>query len=270
MVEKVKVDCCGFPRGMKPYFSESQIVEIWQHLLLDRTALTTQGGEPIRIIYPGRINDDRGADLLDAVVATSQGVRRGDVEVHVKSSSWWAHRHHQDSSYNRLILHVVFWHDTQIDINLQNGQEVPTLALSKYTDQQANHYANFERLSNSLLMPCRNAVGRWNAGVIGEFLDSAGEERFLAKTSEFQKALAQTEGGQSLYQGIMGALGYVKNKPPMLKLARRLPLQILQSMTGGEVSDQERLAWLQALLLGTAGLLPSQRQNGYQEYQDDS
>ncbi|GAG81629.1 unnamed protein product, partial [marine sediment metagenome] len=50
---------------------ESQIVKIWQHQLLDRTDLTTEEGEPIRIIYPGRINDDQGADLLDAVIATS-------------------------------------------------------------------------------------------------------------------------------------------------------------------------------------------------------
>ena len=97
-----------------------------------RTDLVTEEGEPIKIIYPGRINDDRGADLLDAVIATSQGLIRGDIEVHVKSSSWWAHRHHLDPIYNRVILHVVFWHDTETAINLQNGQKVPTLALHKF------------------------------------------------------------------------------------------------------------------------------------------
>jgi hypothetical protein len=102
---------------------------------------------------------------------------------------------------------------------------------------------------------------------LAEFLDSAGEERFSVKAAQFQAELSQIEASQCLYQGIMGALGYVKNKPPMLKLARRMPLQILQSRAQGGVSDGERLARLQALLLGTAGLLPSQRQN--REYQDD-
>ncbi len=86
---------------------ESQIVKIWQHQLLKRTDLVTEEGEPLRVIYPGRINDDRGADLRDAVIATKQGVIKGDIEVHVKSSGWRTHRHHQDAHCNRVILHVV-------------------------------------------------------------------------------------------------------------------------------------------------------------------
>jgi hypothetical protein len=67
---------------------ESQVIKIWQRLLRYRTELTTEGGEPIKIIYPGRINDDRGADFRDAVITTSQGLIKGDIEVHVKSSGW--------------------------------------------------------------------------------------------------------------------------------------------------------------------------------------
>jgi len=89
---------------------ESLIVSIWQSQLLERTDLTTEDGEPIRVIYPGRLNDGQGADLLDAVVATRRGLSRGDIEVHVKSSGWQAHHHHQNPIYNRLILHVVMWH----------------------------------------------------------------------------------------------------------------------------------------------------------------
>jgi hypothetical protein len=119
-------------------FPESRVVAIWQNWLPGRTDLVTEEGEPIKIIYPGRINDDRGADLLDAVITTRQGLKRGDIEVHVKSSSWWAHRHHRDPSYNRVILHVVFWCDTKEATTLQNGQKVPTLALHKYMENQAD------------------------------------------------------------------------------------------------------------------------------------
>ncbi len=72
--------------------------------------MTTEDGEPVRVIYPGRINHNRGADLLDAVITTGRDVRKGDIEIHVKSSSWQAHRHHRDPAYNRVILHVVMWH----------------------------------------------------------------------------------------------------------------------------------------------------------------
>jgi hypothetical protein len=81
--------------------------------------------------------------------------------------------------------------------------------------------------------------------------------------------LSQMEASQCLYQGIMVALGYAQNKRPMLKLASRLPLNRLQSVTGDKISDQECLARLQALLLGTAGLLPSQRYDRQQGYEDD-
>jgi len=104
---------------------------------------------------------------------------------------------------------------------------------------------------------------------MGEFLDSAGEERFSAKAARFQADLAQTEASQSLYQGVMAALGYAKNKLPFQELARRLPLSILTSSTQGKISDEECLARQQGLLLGTAGLLPSQRPNWHQANKKD-
>ena len=250
-------------------FPESRVVEIWQNRLLGRTDLVTEDGEPIKIIYPGRINDDRGADLLDAVITTSRGLRRGDIEVHVKSSSWWAHRHHRDPSYNRVILHVVFWCDAKEATTLQNGQKVPTLALHKYIENQTDQNANWVYSLANWPMPCRNAINRWNTGVMGELLDAAGEARFLAKAANFQTALTGTEASQSLYQEIMGALGYTKNKYPLLELAHRMPLHRLESVASGKASDAECLARQQALLLGTAGLLPSQRSNRYGTYKRD-
>jgi len=247
---------------------ERAVVEIWQKLM-DKAGLTTEGGKSVRIIYPGRKNDDRGADFRDAVIATSQGIMKGDIEVHVKSSDWQAHRHHRDPAYNRVILHVVLWHNSEKATNLHNGKTAPILALDKYIGNPNGHWTRLVHSPASSGMPCLKTAKGLATDTLAEFLDSAGEERFSAKAAEFQDELTQMEASQCLYQGIMGALGYAKNKPPMLQLARRLPLHILQSMTQDEVSDQERLARLQALLLGTAGLLPSQRQNSHRGYKDD-
>ncbi len=247
---------------------ESQIIKIWQYQLLDRAELTTEDGEPIEIIYPGRLNDDRGADFRDALIATSRGLIKGDIEVHVKSSGWQAHQHHRAPVYNRVILHVVMWHDTGMAVNLQNGGNIPTLALHKYIESRISQWVDGEYPSAISGMPCFRAVERLTTGIMAEFLDSAGEERFLAKAARFQSDLAQMGASQCLYQGIMGALGYSKNKLPMLKLARRLPLQILESMTQGRISDEECLARQQALLLGTAGLLPLQCPDWHQGNDD--
>jgi len=77
---------------------ERLIVRRWQSL--SKADLVTEKGEPIRIVYPGRINNAQGADLLDAVINTSQGLCRGDIEVHAKSSNWRAHHHHLNPAYN--------------------------------------------------------------------------------------------------------------------------------------------------------------------------
>ena len=89
--------------------TEKEVVEIWKQQLLNRAGLVAEGGETIKIIYPGRVNDGRGADFRDAVITINQRIMRGDVEVHVKSGDWRIHRHQHDPAYNRVILHVVMW-----------------------------------------------------------------------------------------------------------------------------------------------------------------
>jgi hypothetical protein len=91
-----------------------------------------------------------------------------------------------------------------------------------------------------------------DTGTLRKILDTAGEQRFRQKAERFQAELKQKRAGQVLFRGIMGALGYAKNTDPFLELADRIPLFSIESRQG--------LAAKQALLLGTAGLLPSQRQ----------
>jgi hypothetical protein len=242
-------------------FSEKQVVEIWQHQLLEGRALTTEDGEPIRVVYPGRVNDDRGADFRDAVIATGHGLVKGDIELHVRSSGWRAHRHHLDPAYNRTILHVVMWHDTEGATRLQDGRSVPVLSLHKYMKAPVSRWPDVACSPAVFSLPCFNVAKYISANSVAEFLDAAGEERFLAKASRFLTDFAAMEAGQSLYRGVMGALGYSKNKLPCLELARRLPLKVLEAVARGGVKDEECLVRQQALLLGTAGLLPSQRRD---------
>jgi hypothetical protein len=252
-----------------PNLSERQVIRIWQHLLLNRTDLVAEEGGRLKIIYPGRVNDDQGADFRDAVITTSQGLMKGDIEVHVNSSDWQAHQHHRDPVYNRVVLHVVMWHDTKAATILENGKDIPVLALHKYIkaliSQWPEWVAEGDFPQGVLSMPCLNAAERVNTGVLVQLLDCAGEERFSAKATNFQADLTQMETSQALYLGIMGALGYSRNKLPFTELARRLPLRILESVVQSGVSDEECLARQQALLLGTAGLLPLQRQDRHQE-----
>jgi hypothetical protein len=235
---------------------ESRVVKIWQDCLAGRTDLVTEEDGPIEVVYPGRLNDDRGADLRDAIVAIGHSLRKGDVEIHVRSSSWWGHGHHRDPLYNRVILHVVYQHDVAAATILQNGRRVPTLALARYIAGTVSRDAGVYPLDRRP-MPCREMIDSRDHRVIGDILDIVGDGWFQARAAEYKNRLSQAETDQVLYQGIMGALGYVKNKVPMLELARRLPLSHLLKVAPAGIADDECLTRYQALLLGKAGLLPS-------------
>jgi hypothetical protein len=225
-------------------FSEKQAALIWQQVVGNE--LTSAEEEPVSVIYPGRTNGDNGPDFRDAVIVNKSRLTKGDVEVHVKSSDWYSHEHHVDAAYNNVILHVVMWHDCNSATLLQNGKPVPVLCLAKALRQQA--YLLPHRL------PCFQILDHVDRQTLGKLLNAAGEERFKQKALHFQAELKQDEAGQVLFRGMMRALGYAKNTKPFADLADRMPLNCIESREG--------LALKQALLLGAAGLLSSQRRPG--------
>ena len=91
---------------------------------------------------------------------------------------------------------------------------------------------------------------------MGQFLDSAGGQRFRLKTASLRNSLLFEEADQVLYQKIMLTLGYTRNKDSFETLARYLPLAVLVQ-AAEQRPAAEGLIYLQALLLGTAGLLSS-------------
>lgn len=242
--------------------SERFLIQAWQHLP-GRADLVTEEGEPMRLIYPGRETDDRGADIKDAVILAKQGLIKGDIEFHLQSGGWKEHRHHLDPAYNNTILHVVMWPGNETATTLQSGNKVPVLALCKYLERAGRQRAKTGFPASTTTLPCYGAVKSRPMERINEMLDGAGRERFLIKAAAYQSELNRGQPSQILYQGILEALGYMKNKLPFAELACRVPVHHLETMVQRRRSDEECLARQQALLFGTAGLLPSQRGLGH-------
>jgi hypothetical protein len=213
----------------------------------------TAEGRHVEVVHPGRVSEDGGPDFRDAVIAIDGERVRGDVELHVRASDWRAHGHHRDPRYNSVILHVVLWSSGGLPIGLENGKTVPTLVLSQYLDGSIGDICPVPA------EPCYQAAVRLGDAMMGELLDNAGEERFLRKAALFQEGLRAEQANQVLYQGIMRALGYSKNKERFQELASLMPLSVIQGLIHQGEGLQRQHLMLQALLLGTAGLLPSQR-----------
>ena len=98
-------------------------------------------------------------------------------------------------------------------------------------------------------------------------LDRKGADRFRMKAAEMSRRMKQVSAEQTLYEFVMRAAGYTKNADACQALARRLPLATIRSLIG--TGGGHRIVDLQALLLGAAGLLPSQRLSYGGEVPDD-
>ena len=240
-------------KALKNDVTEKLVTAAWQHLLTKGGKLQTESGQSLQVIYPGKSNDVPGSDFQNAVIKINRHLLKGNIEIHVKSSDWHHHGHHLDPAYNGVVLHVALQHDYPGDIKLQNGDVLPTIALDRYLQQQ-----NDGAIPVPDRVPCAR-IGERSPDRLLAMLDMAGATRFYEKAAHFQHQLQQQDAGQCLYCGIMTALGYACNQAPFRELAERVPLAALESLVQNESDVEKGLFVLQALLLGTAGFLPSQR-----------
>ncbi len=237
--------------------------------------LALLGGERVRVVYPGRRNPDAGPDFLDAILETKDGEVRGAVELHRRTSDWERHGHGADPRYAGVVLHVV-GRDDGAAARRPGGGTLPLLELAAAQDEAAGQ--------DRLRFPCAAAV---HAGRdLVPTLEGAGEARFRANAVRLREALAAAADDaareQVAHEALAEALGYSRNSEPLRVLAQALPLSLVGSRQfavgrppaapAGPGQDELPTAYcllptgagsgaagLEALFLGAAGLLPSQR-----------
>jgi hypothetical protein len=230
-------------------FTERLVSRLWQSHLVKYLVADT--GQWLHIIFPGRVSNTEGCDFKDAVFSLNGSIISGNVEVHVKSSQWQSHGHHQDPKYNDIVLHVVWLQDSQTPTLLQNGKSIPTICLGSSITSPLEELANLPTNTSSSCPATRSL----NADSLSKLLTAAGVKRFRTKIASFRRALNSKEAAsQVIYRGIARALGYAQNADSCQELARRLPVSMLIKNSKPEVDFYN-----QALLMGHAGLLPSQR-----------
>ena len=244
--------------GQRP--RESAVARLWREEGARLPPLDCDDGHRLRVLYPGRPSADAGPDFRDAMLVTESGdLLRGDVEIHLRPGGWRAHGHHRDRRYNGVVLHVVMWPSSGGgETTLAMGTRVPTVALYPALQETVGR-----RRGRRWAAPGLEQAALWARAVppgeqrVGAALERAGDARFNAKSASFRARLRQGGGGagwagQLLYQGIMEALGYSRNREPFLALAEGLPLARLERLAAGTEDRRETLI---AVLLGGGGLL---------------
>jgi hypothetical protein len=161
-----------------------------------------------------------------------------------------AHGHATDSAYENIVLHVVFDDDTGEDTPLPGGRTAPVVALAPWVARRADELRRW--LERPLLWrePCHNAAMRMGVAGAAAALESEGDRRFDAKVDRFGAMIRASGIEQALYEGIMEAMGFGGNAAAMRSLACLVPWARL-----AKTDARSR----EGLLLGAAGLLPSQR-----------
>lgn len=127
---------------MKAVIKEAYIHYLWKNKLLLVHPLKLKSGEEIAVINVGVHNENQsGPDFLMASIKINELVWHGHVEIHVDSSDWYQHKHHTDTNYNNVILHLVYNDNKPVK---QNGVLLPTVEICHLISNSHYHsYLNY-------------------------------------------------------------------------------------------------------------------------------
>ena len=229
--------------------SENNISRYWMSGELPN--LRDDSGNEVEVICAGRKSTRPGCDFQDAVLSVNTQKVTGDIEIHVTSDLWQKHGHHNNPAYNGIILHVVMWKQGELPVRSEAGGAVPTVVLSKYVTLRELEYHD-----KYLQVPGCKMLNRLAANQIKNVLYAAGMERFKLKADRFLLAIKSQASEQVLYKGICRALGYSRNALSFERLSDCLPIGFILGNMKGNLTKKH------AAIIGSAGLLPSQRPPG--------
>ena len=108
---------------------EIELHWFWASGKIKQRELICSTGEVVQILYPGAHNSEPGPDFKNARIKMGSITLAGDVEIHIKSSDWFNHKHHLDKNYNAVVLHLVLTLDRKAQT--ANGLEPKHLIIEE-------------------------------------------------------------------------------------------------------------------------------------------
>lgn len=232
--------------------NELNMALLWKNRQLTQS-LTLTTGESLHIISPGTENIHAGADFQHARIRINELEWIGAVELHVKSSDWLLHRHDADSSYENVILHVV-WED-DLAIPYRQGSLIPTLCMAKWVEQK--------QLNPSVLdqntLACHSFFAQVPMKTKSHMLHKLCIDRLEYKSQEIRQIVVEKnfDWEEAFYISLAKSFGFSLNAEPMLRLAHSLPLKLV-------LLYRDRNLGIEAALFGIAGLLEEPIHDDYQ------
>ncbi|MEO9892422.1 DUF2851 family protein [Aurantibacter sp.] len=205
---------------------------IWKYKKLQLEELTTSENEQLKVVDVGLHNLLTGPDFFNAKVKIDNQLWAGNVEIHVKSSDWFAHNHEQDSNYNNVILHVV-WEDDAV-VFRSDGSKIPTLELNQYIPASLlSNYQNLFSQQNKTFINCENDIAH-----IDDFQFKNWKERMFFERLEIKSKFifdllkkCNNDWEQVLFKLLLKNFGLKINSDAFLSLSTAIDFAIIKKLT---------------------------------------
>lgn len=218
----------------------------------------TSDGKALVLISVGTHNQsESGPDFFNAKLKIGDQMWAGNVEIHLKTSDWYAHNHETDPAYDNVILHVVWENDSEIF--RKNNVAIPTLELRELVAEKTLHnYQNLLVSGRSKWINCEKDFETFNDFKIDNWLERMYVERLEQKSGVLSQLLAKSTNNweATLFAMLAKNFGLNVNGDAFLDMAISTPFSVVQK-------SANRPEQLEALFFGQAGMLEAETEAPY-------
>lgn len=222
---------------------------VWKNQKFLKTTLQTSSREVLEIIDTGLYNTSSGPDFFNARVRIGGQEWAGNLEVHLKSSDWYAHGHENDANYDNVILHVV-WED-DVAIFRRDGTEIPTLPLKNHVSTTLiESYIGLMDNTKRKFINCERDISSVDDIFLRQWQQRLFVERLEQKSLLVESLLDKTNNDWEtvLFRLLMKTFGLNKNGETFLSIAEHLDGKIMRKLV-------QNVTQMESLFFGLAGLL---------------
>lgn len=227
---------------------EALLHHIWHYRYFRTPGLFLVDGRPLMIVHPGTHNTHQGADFSQAQLQIGNQSLQGDVEIHLRSSDWFKHKHDRQAHYRQVVLHVVWQHD----MDAPHTEGIPVLELRHYVNPQVLN--TYRQLVLSPIHRRPLCAPQWQAVLPLHKIDMLEKAVMRRMEEKAQRILQEYESctlwEETAYRALAYAWGLAQNATAFLKLSRQTPLKVLRKHRNNSIA-------IEAMLFGQSGLLPT-------------
>lgn len=232
---------------------------VWKFQKFSSKDLKSTNNESILIEKVGGHNLNSGPDFFNSKLSINQQLWAGNVEIHLKSSDWFAHHHEEDAAYDNVILHVV-WEDDG-EVFRRDNSVIPTLELKEIVDKDIlkNYHKLFSKKQQWI--PCENEFASVDSFVFENWLERLYLERLQQKSVVINSELKATKNHWEsvLFRMLCKNFGLKVNGDSFCSLSSSFDFSVVKKCVDSET--------LEALLFGQAGFFEEPKEDAYFETQ---